>query len=186
MKMSITLKALLLGGLLLAGGLLSAAQAADFWQHPAIAGFGPVHTWPESTLKPEAGMTYKAIFDLTSKGKGLDKLNAGFDHIARTVNAFASAGVPVDHLKFAVIIHGPSTPIALSEKAFEAKFHHPNPNLKVIDVLTKAGVEIYVCGNALADNHFTPAQVNPKIKVALSALSTLIIMENQGYALMRM
>ncbi|MDE2346345.1 MAG: DsrE family protein [Gammaproteobacteria bacterium] len=185
MNRSMTLKALLIGGLL-AGSLLSAAQAADFWQYPAIPGFGPVHVWPEATLKPQADMTYKAVFDLTQAGKGLDKLNPGFDHIARTVNVFAAAGVPVEHLKFIVIIHGPATPIALSEKAFEAKFHHPNPNLKVIAALRKAGVELYVCGNALADMHYTPAEINPEVKIAMSALSTLILEQNQGYALMRM
>ena len=186
MNRSMTLKAFFLGTLLLAGGLMSTAQAAEFWQYPAIPGFGPVHVWPEATLKPEASMTYKALFDLTQAGKGLDKLNPGFDHIARTVNVFAAAGVPVEHLKFMIIIHGPATPIALGEKAFEAKFHHPNPNLKVIEALRKAGVEIFVCGNALADMHFTPGEVNPDIKIALSALSTLIIEQNQGYALMRM
>ena len=186
MNRSMTLKALTLGALLFTGGLLSTAQAADFWQYPAIPGFGPVHVWPEATLKPQAGMTYKALFDLTQAGKGLDTLNPGFDHIARTVNVFAAAGVTVEHLKFIVIIHGPATPIALGEKAFEAKFHHPNPNLKVIEALRKAGVEIYVCGNALADMHFTPGEVNPDVKIALSALSTLIIEQNQGYALMRM
>ena len=176
----------LLGSLVLFCGMASATGAGDFWQYPAIQGYGPVHVWPEATLKPEPGNVYKAVFDLTQAGKGLDKLNPGFDHIARTVNVFAAAGVPVDHLKFIVIIHGPATPIALNAQAFEAKFHHPNPNLKVIEALRKAGVEVLVCGNALADMHFTPAEVNPQIKVALSALSTLILEQNQGYALMRM
>lgn len=185
MKISATLQTAALGALLLCGAA-SAAQAADFWQYPAIKGYGPVHVWPGVADKPDPAITYKALFDLTQDGKNLDKLNPGLDHVARAVNTFAAIGVPLDHMKFVVIIHGPATPIVLDEKAFEAKFHHPNPDLRVIDALRKAGVQVLVCGNALADMHFTPEEVNPRIQVALSALSTLIMVQNQGYALMRM
>ena len=185
MRISTTFKTAALGALALLCGTV-AAQAAGFWQYPAIKGYGPVHVWPGAIDRPNPADTYKALFDLTQKGKSFDKLNMGLDHIARAVNTFAAAGVPLDHLKFVIIIHGPATPIALNEKAFEARFHHKNPNLAVIVALRKAGVEVLVCGNALGDMHFNPSEVNPEIKVALSALSTLVIQQNEGYALMRM
>lgn len=162
-----------------------AAHPAGFWSYPDIPDFGPVHVWPSAIDRPNPGTTYKALFDVTHS-KSIDTLNGSLDHVARAVNVFAAAKVPEDHRKFVVIIHGPATAIALDNKAFEAKFGHPNPDLKVIDELHKAGVQLMVCGNALADNNFNPSEVNPKIKVALSALSTLIIQEDQGYALMRM
>lgn len=165
--------------------LAVAAQPPGFWSYPAIQGFGPVHVWPQATVRPNKDTTYKALFDVT-KSKALDKLNGSLDHTARTVNAFASVGVPLKHLKFVVIIHGPATPIVLSEKAFEAKFGHPNPDLKIISALHKAGVEILVCGNALADQGYNPSDVNPQVKIALSAVSTLVALQNKGYALMRM
>jgi len=162
-----------------------AQQAPGFWTRPAIKEYGPVHVWPQAVVRPNAHATYKALFDVTQAGKP-DAVNPGLDHIARAVNVFAAAGVPLGHLKFAVIIHGPATPIVLGDKAFEAKFGHPNPNLAVLADLKKAGVQVMVCGNALADMSYTPDEVNPDIKVALSALSTLIIMQNEGYALLRM
>lgn len=165
--------------------LAFAAQPPGFWSYPAIQGFGPVHVWSQAIVRPNKHTTYKALFDVT-KSKSLDKLNGSLDHTARTVNAFASVGVPLKHLKFVVIIHGPATSIALSEKAFEAKFGHPNPNLKIISALRKAGVEILVCGNALGDLGYSPSEVNPQVKVALSAVSTLVILQDKGYALMRM
>lgn len=163
-----------------------AAQPEGFWVKPAIAAYGPVHVWPESIDRPSPKKTYKALFDVTKGDPAADKVNAGLDHIARAVNTFVAAGVPLKHLKFDVIIHGPATPIALGEQAYMAKYGHANPNLAVIADLKKAGVNVMVCGNALGDMNFTPAEVNPDIKVALSALSTLIIQQNQGYALMRM
>lgn len=170
------------------GFVATSASAADagFWSHPVIQGYGPVHTWPNVIYVPNKETTYKALFDLTKPSKSDDKVSGGLAHIARAVNIFASAGVPLNHMKFVVIAHGPATTDILSEKAYEAKFHTHNPNLKIISALRKAGVEILVCGNALADNKFTPADVNPQVKVALSALSTLVILEDQGYALMRM
>ena len=163
-----------------------AAQPPGFWTMPAIKDFGPAHVWPEAVDRPNTHTTYKALFDVTQTGKAMDKVNPGLDHIARAVNTFAAAGVPLSHLRFAVIIHGPATPIALDDKTFEAKFGHANPNLTVIAALKKAGVNVMVCGNALGDMEYTPAEVNPDIKVALSALSTLIIQQDQGYALIRM
>ncbi len=183
MKLRIPL--LPLAALLAFASTVSAQQAPGFWTTPAIKGIGPVHVWPEATLRPRAAATYKALFDVTRTGDA-QKMNPGLDHIARTVNVFAAAGVPLDHLKFAVIIHGPATPIALDARSFAAKFGHPNPNLEVIDALRKAGVKILVCGNALGDMGFTPAEVNPHIQVALSAMSTLIMLQDEGYALLRM
>jgi intracellular sulfur oxidation DsrE/DsrF family protein len=163
-----------------------AAQPAGFWTYPAIAGYGPVHVWPGTVLHPNAKHTYKALFDLTQGKADADKVNPGLDHVARTVNTFAAAGVPLSHMKFAVIIHGPATQIVLNEKNYMAKFGHANPNLAVIADLKKAGVNVMVCGNALGDMEIAPSEVNPDIKVALSALSTLVILQDRGYALMRM
>ena len=171
---------------LTAAGAAGAAQPAGFWKYPAIRGYGPEHIWPGVVERPQPSASYKALFDLTQGKAAADTINPGLDHIARTINIFAAAGVPLGHLRFAVIIHGPATPIVLDAAAYRAKFGHPNPNLALIAALRKAGVDLMVCGNALGDMHLTPAQVNPDIHVALSALSTVIIMQDRGYALVRM
>ncbi len=186
MKIRTALLSTLALGLTAVGAAFAAAPASGFWHYPVIKGYGPEHTWPGVVVRPSAGATYKALFDLTQGKPQATKVNPGLDHIARTINIFAAAGVPLKHMKFAVIIHGPATPIVLSAAAYQAKFGHPNPNLALIATLRKAGVDLLVCGNALGDMHFTPAEVNPDIHVALSALSTVIIMQNRGYALVRM
>lgn len=184
-----TLRSLLLSTLaaaVAAVGTAGATQPADFWHYPAIRGYGPEHVWPGVVVRPQARATYKALFDLTQGNAAADKVNPGLDHVARTINIFAAAGVPLKHLAFAVIIHGPATPIVLNASAYRAKFGHPNPNLAVIAALRKAGVDLLVCGNALGDLHLTPAEVNPDVHVALSALSTVVVLQNRGYALVRM
>jgi len=84
-----------------------------------------------------------------------------------------------------LILHGPPTGLVLKDDVFRKKYGHPNPNLEIISLLKKAGVRILVCGNALAGSKFTPADVNPDIEVAVSALATLIILQDQGYAFIR-
>ncbi len=166
--------------------LALAGQPAGFWHSPGVPGFGGVHVWAHTkyVFVPNKHTIYKALFDVT-KSKHMDKLNGSLNHAARTVNAFAVWGVPLKNLKFALVVHGPATSVVLSAKAFKAKFGYANPNLKVIDALAKAGVVLTVCGNALADNGYTPADLNPKFKIANSAISTIVMLQNQGYALMR-
>lgn len=183
--MKLRIAFLSLAALLGVASTAAAQQGADFWTTPAIKGIGGVHAWPQATLRPNATTTYKAIFDITKAGKDTE-MNPGLAHVARAVNAFAAAGVPLDHLQFTLVMHGPATPAALDAKAFEAKFHHANPNLEVLEKLKKAGVRLLVCGNALGDWKFTPADVNSNVEVAWSALSTLIILQDQGYAVLSM
>ncbi len=162
------------------------AHAESFWIHPAIKGYGAVHVWSEDTLKPDKATTYKAVFDVTKPSSAPDKVSGALDHIARGVNVFAATGVALDHLKYVVILHGPATFDILNDASYKAKFHVANPNLKLITALSRAGVEIYVCGNALADLKLTPKDVDGHVKVALSALSTSIILQDKGYALISM
>ena len=171
---------------LTAARAVAAIPSTPFWQYPAIKGYGAEHSWPGVVARPQAHATYKAVFDLTRGDARATTVNTGLNLIARTVNVFASAALPLGHLKFALIIHGPATALALSAAAFQRKFGHPNPNLALLAALRKAGVELMVCGDALAVQHATPAEVNPDVHVALAALSTLIMLQNRGYALVRL
>ena len=117
-KMNFFSSALLLCIFVLSNGIAYSNEAANFWQYPVIKNYGPVHLWKDVVEKPDPKKTYKALFDLTKSSKNANQLNQGLNHIARAVNTFSAVGVPLDHLNFVVIIHGPATPIALSKKAF--------------------------------------------------------------------
>jgi intracellular sulfur oxidation DsrE/DsrF family protein len=54
----------------------------------------------------------------------------------------------------------------------------------VIAQLHKAGITVAVCGQAVAEHHFQNAWVAKDVEVALSALTTITELEQQGYALM--
>ena len=57
-----------------------------------------------------------------------------------------------------------------------------NPNLELIGQLKKAGVEIFVCGQALAHHSYATSEVAPGVKVAVSAATVNINLQMDGYA----
>jgi intracellular sulfur oxidation DsrE/DsrF family protein len=170
---------------LLIGGLLNQALAESKpgWEYPAIPGYGKVRRYPDAAAQPSPDRTYKVLFDITQGAEAPEKPNSGLDHVARLINTFALAGVPIERLKLALVVHGSATPAVLKDERYRNRFGNANPNTELIQALKKSGVTLYVCGQALADKEFAPADVNPDITVALSALSVLPLYQMDGYAL---
>jgi intracellular sulfur oxidation DsrE/DsrF family protein len=100
------------------------------------------------------------------------------------LNAFAATSVPPRNAKFVVVFHGPAINGILDDAHYRAKFGVPNPNLKVLAELKKAGVEIFVCGQNLVAENMDPKIISPDVTVASDALIVLMAYQNDGYALM--
>ena len=124
----------------------SIAAAADapagFWANPAIHGYGRIHPLPQAHYRPDPAQSYKIVFALTVPSKTPDQVNPSLDRVARTVNLYVSAGVPLDHLKFVAVAGGQATPLALDDARYRAAYGVANPNLPLIAALRKAGVEV--------------------------------------------
>lgn len=170
--------------LLAAASLPLTAVAGDgFWSTPTIHGHGKIHVVAGAVHKPDPARTYKVVFELTHPSSSPSAVNGALDHVARTVNIFVAAGVPLDHLKIVAVAAGPATPIVLDNAHYRAKFGVDNPNLPLIRQLTKDGVEISVCAQAMGEHHFKYGWQAHDVTLSLSALSTVITLQNQGYAL---
>lgn len=169
----------------LAGSFLPGQHPDGFWIYPSIQRYGPVHLWSQDVLRPSKRKTYKVYFDVTKPVKLPNGINKPLWGVARLMNGFGSAGVPKGHLKFVVVVHSKATYAVARNKAHKAKFHKDNPNLPLLGALRKAGVKIYVWGNALADHDLTPKDVAPGIKPVVGALVTSTMFQMKGYALMR-
>lgn len=162
----------------------SAAAADSFWQTPAIQGAGQIHPLPQSTTyQPDRKTTYKVVFGLTKAADKPDQINPALERVARTVNLYVSVGVPLNHLKFTAVAYGPATPIALDNAHYRKQYGVANPNLPVIEKLRKAGVDIAVCGQAVAEHHYQYDWIDSHVTLVLSALTTIIDLQQKGYAL---
>jgi intracellular sulfur oxidation DsrE/DsrF family protein len=109
-------------------------------------------------------------------------VNPGLDYIARFINVMASAGIMPKNMELVAIIHGEATGIVLADEIFTQEYYSHNPNLKLIMDLNKAGVKLYACGQALADNKYSHDWVIPEIAIALSALEVVPTLQLKGYA----
>jgi intracellular sulfur oxidation DsrE/DsrF family protein len=160
------------------------AEDSNFWQNPVVQSAGHMHPLPKAAYQPDAKATYKVVFSVSKGADKPDQINPALDRVARTVNLYASAGVPTNHLQFVAIVSGPATALTLDDEHYKQKFGVANPNLPVIEELKKAGVDVAVCGQAVAESKFEYDWLNPHVTLALSALTTITELEQKGYALM--
>ena len=164
----------------------AAPEPAGFWSTPTITGYGKIHYLPDAAYKPVYDQTYRVVFSLTLGAKSPGEVNPSLDHVARTVNLYFAAGVPLDHLKFVAVASGAATPLALNDQQYRAAYGMPNPNLPLIAELRNAGVDVAVCGQAVAEHHFRYSWLDRHVRLSLSALTTITTLEHKGYALMQM
>jgi intracellular sulfur oxidation DsrE/DsrF family protein len=163
-----------------------ADEPVDFWTTPAIQGAGKMHYLPDAAYKPRAEQTYKVVFALSRGAKSPTEVNPALDHVARAVNLYAASGVPLDHLKFVAVAYGAATPLVLDDTQYRAAFGVPNPNLPIIQKLRAAGVDVAVCGQAVAEHQYQYDWVDKRVTISLSALTTITTLENQGYGLLQL
>lgn len=165
-------------------GAWAAEQPSGFWTTPAIEGYGKIHPLPQGAFRPDPGQTYRIVFGMTAAAKSPQEINPALERVARAVNLYASAGVPLSHLKFVAVAYGPATYLALNDAQYKAAFGVDNPNLPVIARLRKAGVDVAVCGQAVAEHDYQYDWVDSSVTVALSAITTITTLEQRGYSLM--
>ncbi|MDQ7995254.1 MAG: DsrE family protein [Luteibacter sp.] len=177
--------ALLAGVFALSAGAASALERGYTpSSHPVITSAGHTEAAPRVTHLPDPHAEYRIVFSLSSASNSPSEINPGLDRVARSVNLYTDAGVPLNHLHVVAIVYGGATDLVLDQTHYREKLHADNPNLAVIDELRKAGVEVSVCSQAIAGHHYSFGWVDPRVTVSLSGLTTVTALQAQGYAFM--
>lgn len=149
---------------------------------PVIESFGASHDVPVATLKPSPDVEYKVKFDVASGNADRKTVNVSLDTVARFVNMHVRAGVPLNHVKAAVILHGSAATDALGDAGYRARHGVDNPNLPLIKALTRAGVRIYLCGQSAVGRGLQWTEIAPEVEVALSAITAHAVLTREGYS----
>lgn len=160
----------------------AAAPRATGWSYPVVAGYGGVHVWRGAVGRPDPKAVYKVVAVVNKGSARARRADFQLMLVARMFNDFAAAGVPLSHLHVLVIVAGPATPLVLGETSFLARYHHSNPNLVLLRRLERVGARIEVCGNALYGFGLNPDELAPHVRVAYSAITSVIEAEKRGYA----
>lgn len=157
---------------------------AQNWQTPIIEGYERVTDFPDAKIQPDPAKEYKILFHITSANER-EGVNAGLWKIARLINLMGLRNVPKENIHLVAVISRSATTLALSGEAALEKTEKENPNLNLLKKLKDYGVEIEVCGQAVAKHHFDAEKdLNQFIVLTLSALIDITTYQMQGYVLM--
>jgi intracellular sulfur oxidation DsrE/DsrF family protein/SAM-dependent methyltransferase len=147
---------------------------------PIIANYGGVAPLEAAAEQPRTGA--KVVFDATSDTKP-GEVNKGLERVARLLNLYGAAGLKTADVKLAIVLHGEATKSVLTDAAYKSRFEiERNPNLPLVRELRKAGVEVFVCGQALSYKGFAQDEVADEITVAAAALTVIVNKQADGYA----
>lgn len=148
---------------------------------PVIQEFGSTFEVPNAVLMPPADVEYKVKFDVGSPNDDPNQLNAKIDTVARFLNMHARAGVPLDKIKVALVLHTTAAKDGLGNAGYRARYGVDNPNLPLLEALEKAGVRIYLCGQSAMSRRLGLDEIAPSVKVAYSAMTAHALLAREGY-----
>lgn len=157
-----------------------AAAAIGDATTPVIKDYGKVVQLPDAPHQPRNNS--KIVVDIT-KGGNPDELNPGIEKVAKFVNIYHGAGKQPATVQIAIVLHGNATLAILNADHYTERFGtKDNPNFDCLHKLHEAGVEIYVCGQSLISEGAKPEQTMVFVDVAVSALTSLVNFQADGYA----
>jgi intracellular sulfur oxidation DsrE/DsrF family protein len=138
-----------------------------------------------SALGYQSDAACKVVLDVSMSVKDSTKINMGLVDAARTYNLHVANGVPQVKMDVAIVIHGEAVPAVLNDQAYQSMYGVNNPNLEAIKEMSEAGVKFYICSQNLVMHKLTQHDLAPNIAVALSAKTALTMLEQMGYAYLR-
>ena len=161
-------------GLLLTPAVI--AQMDRFKPGQTIEGFGLIAEVPGQQPLPE-NAAFKISFDVAKPAEA-EAVNRQIDSAARFINMHTAAGVPVERIQLALVIHGGAV-----KDVVQAKSPASNPNASLIKALQAHGVKFYVCGQSAAYYGVATEDLLPGVNMSLSAMTAHALLQQQGYTL---
>lgn len=162
--------------------LVAAPAAADdspFTKGPVFEDFGPAADVDATFVAPKS-MTLKLSYDVKARSEN-NALNRTLEAAARFINMNARAGVPLNKMQLAIVVHGGATfDVARDGADGEGG---GNPNAELVAALVDKGVRIIVCGQSAAHYGVSNDDLLPGVEMALSAMTAHAVLQKKGYAL---
>jgi intracellular sulfur oxidation DsrE/DsrF family protein len=150
---------------------------------PLIEQFGPVYDVGRPDFATPTDLVYRAVFDVGPSPDAVDQVNPRIESLARFLNMHARAGVKPEQMKLALVVHGAAGKDMLSSAAYKSRFGVENPNAPLLAALRAQGVRVLLCGQTAAHKGFAREELAPGVELALSAMTALVALQADGYAL---
>ncbi|MEO1136152.1 MAG: DsrE family protein [Pseudomonadota bacterium] len=165
-------------GTLISGAAFAGEEA--FSTGPVFTAFGPAAA-VETDFDIPQDMTLRTSFDV-SRGADVGSRNRTFESAARFINMHVRAGMSLDKMKLAIVVHGSAVHDVAVASHYAEAVGGENANADLIDALIAKGVRIIVCGQSAAYYDVENAELLPGVEMALSAMTAHAVLQQQGYA----
>lgn len=150
---------------------------------PVFDQFGAAFDNVEPTYMPPVE-DYRLIFDIWVGPEQKDQPNPRLDTLARFMNYNARAGIAVENMHLAVVLHGTAGKALLSDAAYRKRFGVANPDQPLLDALASKGVRMLICGQSAASRGYANKDLIPAAEVAVSAYTAILGLQEEGYRMM--
>ena len=167
--------------LLLLSLATNASAAESFNKGPVFKDYGPNVVIPGGLADP-ASQHFKVVFDAAEQNAD-GGLNNSFNGIARFINMHVRAGVPVENIQVALVVHGKAGFDLMHNDAYSDKFVEDNASAELVTQLLNANVSIHLCGQSATFLGIAADDVIPGVQMSLSAMTANALLQQQGYTL---
>jgi len=158
-----------------------AAGESDFHPGPVIPAFGKIATIDSDMPIPE-GTVMKVVIDV-SKQAEVGSLNRNMERAARFLNMHVEAGMPVENIELALVVHGGASNDVMSAAEYKKRLGGENGSAALIKALVDHGVEVIICGQSATYHGIGKQDLLPGVKMSLSAMTAHALLQQQGYTL---
>ncbi|MGI9546240.1 MAG: DsrE family protein [Flavobacteriaceae bacterium] len=152
---------------------------------PVISDYGKVWNVDKLDYPTDSGRVYKAVFDVMKSPDSHEQLNPSIETVARYLNMHVRSGVAREQIYAAIVIHNEASKDIMTPEAYREKYGVTNPNHDLIQDLALAGVDIIFCGQSSLSRNIPKHSAMPEVRVALSAMTALIQLQDEGYRLIK-
>jgi len=135
----------------------------------------------EVTFPTPRGLDYKLAFELATTAEEPHQLNIGLNSVARFINMHAQAGVPLEKIHTAIVVHGPAGWDLLDHDSYQERTGVPNPNAELLRELMESGARVILCGQTAASRGIPIQGLMEGVEVALSAMTAFVVLQSEGY-----
>lgn len=154
-------------------------------QGAIIKDYGATFKVVNPDIETDISEEFKIILDVSASSSDRSIINKNIVTAARFLNMHSNEGIPAEKLKVAMTIHAGAWQDILTNEAYKKRFGVNNPNSELINQLTNAGADIILCGQTASFRNINKDEVNPNVKLALSAMTALIQYQNNGYTFIK-
>ena len=153
----------------------------DLHDGPLVHNFGRHVDLPNAAFKTNTDMVYKVAFEIFQALGEPTRPHMRLEAAARFMNMHAHAGVPPENLQLSIVLHGGGTRAAMTDEAYRKRYDVDNPSLPLLNALSEAGVNIYLCEQSRVLSGTGADEIAAPVKSALSAMTAVVNLQEDGY-----